>query len=436
MIRPTLPSPPGLRYRLFLAGYGALLAVGQPLIWRYFRKRAVKDARYGEKLEERRGQGAPFKADIWVHAVSLGEMTSAAPLVRLCLDGGYSVVTTHATPAGKAAAEKTFGAEIATGQMAVRYAPVDRRKYWRRFFSATTPRVGLVMEMEFWPAMLEAAAEAGVGLCLANSQVPSKSYGRALRVARLVGHPVTRAAAIFAKSARMAERFRALGARHVEAKGETRFDMAVPEAHLAAGRALGDHLAGRPVLTFASVVAGEERTYLEKAVHPLLAVSPKPLIIWVPRAPELFAQTIVDLRAEGLSVAARSEAFDDDLKARLDLSEVDILVGDSMGEMFFYMAPADAVVVGGGFLESGAHNVIEPLALGKPVITGPNVWTIEYPATEAREAGVLTICETPTELISVIRGAMAGGGSAASAFHAANSGASRRIFEAIAPLLK
>ena len=107
-----------------------------------------------------------------------------------------------------------------------------------------------------------------------------------------------------------------------------------------------------------------------------------------------------------------------------------------MGEMFFYMAPADAVVVGGGFLESGAHNVIEPLALGKPVITGPNVWTIEYPATEAREAGLLPICETPTELISVIRGAMAGGGSAASAFHAANSGASRRIFEAIAPLLK
>lgn len=435
MIRPAEPRPPGLRYRLFLGGYSALMALGQPIVWRYFRRRAARDPRYGDRLEERRGAGEAFAADIWVHAVSMGEMTSAAPLVRLCLDAGHRVVTTHATPAGRATAERLFAPDIAASRLAVRYAPVDRRAWWDRFFDRVRPKVGLVMEMEFWPAMLEAAAGAGVPLCLTNSQVPSKSYPRARAVAALFGHPVARAAAVFAKSERMADRFRALGARQVLALGETRFDMAVPDDQLAAGKALKDAVNGRPVLTLASVVAGEEETYLDAAVRPLLRNTPKPLIIWVPRAPEVFTQTVNDLRSEDLRVATRTEAFDAELTLNADLSDIDILVGDSMGEMFFYLAPADAVIVGGGFLESAAHNVIEPLALGKPVITGPNVWTIEYPATEARAAGVLTVCDTPSELTTAIRDAMARGSASAGAFHAANSGASKRIFDAIRPLL-
>ena len=434
MIRPMLPGPEGLRYRLFLAGYGTVLAVAEPLIWRYFRKRADRDPRYGEKPEERRGQGETFSADVWVHAVSLGEMKSAVPLVRLLLDAGQTVVTTHATPAGRKAARDAFGPEIEAGRLAVRYAPIDRKGYWARFFAATRPKVGLVMEMEFWPGMIEAAAQAGVPLCLANSQVPSRSYPRARRLARLFGHPVARAAAVFAKSERMAERFRALGAAVIAATGETRFDITVPEAHLVAGRALGASLGARPVVTLASVVEGEEETYLA-TLQTLIDDTARPFIIWVPRAPELFRQTLEDLRAKGLRVAARSEAFDADLVPLADLSEVDILVGDSMGEMFFYLAPADAVVVGGGFLESGAHNVIEPMALGKPVVTGPHVWTIEYPAVEAEAAGVLTICPRAADLANTLRRAMAEGGGRAEAFHAANAGASARIFEAIRPLL-
>lgn len=408
------------------------MALGEPLVWRYFRRRAGRDARYGAHLDERRGEGAAFEADVWLHAVSMGEMTSAAPLVRLCLDAGYRVVTTHATPAGREAAEKAFGTEIAAGRMAVRYMPVDRARYWRRFFAAVRPKVGLAMEMEFWPAMLEAARLAGVPLCLANSQVPSKSYPRARRVARLMGHPVTRAAAIFAKSERMAARFRALGAEPVAAMGETRFDIGGPAAQMEAGRAFGERLQ-RPVVTFASVVAGEEEFYLA-AVRELLAGPDAPLVIWVPRAPEKFGATIMRLRAAGLKVAARSEVLSGDLSS--DPGDAEVLVGDSLGEMFFYMAPAAAVVVGGGFTPGGAHNIIEPLSLGKPVITGPETWSIEFPAIEALEAGVLTICERPEALARMLAGVMGTGSAAALAFHAANAGASARIFEAIRPLLK
>lgn len=428
---PLKPAP--LRYRAFLAVYALLLRAGMPLVWRYFRKRAVKDPVYMEHSEERRGQGAPFDADVWLHAVSLGEMTSAAPLLRLILEAGHKVVTTHATPAGRRIAGELFAAEVAAGQMAIRYAPVDLPSYWDTFFAGTRPSIGLVMEMEFWPAMIEAAGRASVALCLTNSQVPSKSLGRAKLLHKLTGsHPSARAAAVFAKSQRMADRFTALGQEQVSVQGETRFDIPPPEHHVQAAEDLRATIQA-PVLTLASVVAGEEQTYIN-ALKTLGAVCP--FVIWVPRAPELFEETYEDLNSSGFTVVRRSDVFDDDLNLKGSLDGVDILVGNSFGEMFFYMQPADAVIVGGGFVEKGAHNVIEPLALGKPVVTGPHVWTIEYPAVEAQEAGVLTVCESTAALPDAISEALVAQGDVAAAFHAENLGASARIYDIVDAHLK
>ena len=391
---------------------------------------------YGVHLEERCGDGVTFDADVWIHAVSMGEMRSAVPLVQQLLSGGHRVVTTHATPAGRRAAEDAFGDQIEAGRLTVSYAPVDRPDYWRAFFKRTAPRVGLVMEMGFWPAMIEAACDAGVPLCLTNSQVPEKSFRRARRLARMFGHPASRAAVVFAKSQRMGERFKALGAEQVETMGETRFDIPPPADHLEAAGALG---IARPVVTLASVVEGEEDTYLAAIQELHAAGGAVPLFIWVPRAPELFDATAERLRKAGLTVAKRSEVLDAglNLNAGKNLDELDVLIGDSMGEMFFYLAPADLVIVGGGFVEKGAHNVIEPLALGKPVIVGPATWTIEFPGEEAEAAGVLRVCLLPRDLARAILDGLAGGNSAkAEAFHAAYAGASGRITARITPLLE
>jgi 3-deoxy-D-manno-octulosonic-acid transferase len=435
-VRPMSPlavkGPPGLRYRLFLWAYTGILWLAQPAIWRYFRQRAGRDPDYALHLDERQGEGAPFPADLWVHAVSMGEMRSAVPLVRLALEDGFRVVTTHATPAGRREAERAFGAEVDAGRLAIRYAPVDLPDFWRRFFERHSPGAGVVMEMEFWPRMIEAAREAGVPLVLANSQVPARSFPRAARLARLFGHPVSRVAAVFAKSEQMAARFRVLGAAPVVAMGETRFDIPLPEAQVVAGKALART---RAILTLASVVAGEEDTYVT-VLKELFAEPSPPLAIWVPRAPELFGPTADRLRAAGFRVALRTEAFDADLAPTQDLGDAQILLGNSMGEMFFYLAPADAVIVGGGFTQKGAHNVIEPLSLGKPVLTGPETWTIEFPAVEAEAAGVLTVVPDAAALPGAVRQAMASGGKAAEAFHAANRGASARILDAIRPALE
>ena len=429
MSTPSLKPPPGLAYRTFLATYAAALALGEPMVWRYFGRRAAADPDYMAAPEERRGEGAAFDADLWVHAVSLGEFTSAAPLIRLALERGYTVLITHATPAGRRASEAAFGADP---RVAIRYAPIDRPFYWRRFFERYRPKAGLVMEVEFWPVMIEEARRAGCLICLANSQVPSKSYPRARRLARLAGHPVARAAAVFAKSDPIAARFRALGAAPVIVAGETRFDIPPPAHLVAAGEALKGP---RKVLTLASVVAGEEEIYRDLA-RKLLAETDPPLIIWVPRAPERFEDHAKLLEQAGFRVSRRSDAFTPDLKPVADLAGTQILLGNSLGEMFFYLAPADAVIVGGGFTAKGAHNVIEPLSLEKPVLTGPATWTIEFPAVEAEAAGVLTVVRDPGDLPAAVRTAMSSGGPAAAAFHTDNQGASARILDAIAPVLE
>ena len=423
------PAP--LRYRFAMWAYQRALAVAEPLIWRYFRKRGRGDTAYLDHWDERRAEGESFFADIWIHAVSLGEYRSAEPTIRTLVAAGYRIVITHATPAGRRASLAALSKEIAARRVAIRYAPIDREIYWSLFFARHLPRLGLVFEMEFWPGMIEAAAAGEVPLWLVNSQIPEKSFSRARRLRSLTGgHPAARAARVFAKSERMAERFRALGAEDVEVMGETRFDIPPPPHHVAAGKALGGSLAARSAYTFASVVAGEEEVYLAAA----RALS-RSLVIWVPRAPELFDATDAMLRNAGLRVARRSAVLGDDLGPPPDLSRVDVLLGDSFGEMFFYLAAADVVSVGGGFVEKGAHNVIEPLALGKPVVTGPHVWTIEFPGVEAAEAGVLDICKAPGDLAGALTALQGEGVEKARAFHARHSGASARLVAAVADAL-
>ncbi|MEM9971567.1 MAG: glycosyltransferase N-terminal domain-containing protein, partial [Pseudomonadota bacterium] len=418
---------PSRRYRAALAMYQALLAVSEPLIWRYFRRRGQADAAYLEHWDERRGEGDEFAADVWVHAVSLGEFRSAEPVITDLLSAGYSVVLTHATPAGRRAAEAALAAQVMAGKVAVRYAPLDRERYWRRFLALYGPRVGLVFEMEFWPGMAEAARVANVPMWYVNSQVPGASFMRARRIfAWLGGHPAGQGARVLAKSERMAERFRALGASRVDVAGETRFDIAPPSKHVDAGHALKALAAGRTVYTFASVVEGEEDVFVAAA-----KASGGALVIWVPRAPEVFEATYALLREAGLRVAKRSESVDDDLVFGGELTEIDVLLGDSFGEMFLYLSAADVVCVGGGFVEKGAHNVIEPLSLGKPVITGPHTWTIEFPGVEAEAEGVLHVCRTPDALAPTLAKLAKGDGVGAREFHRRYAGASTRLVKEV-----
>lgn len=383
--------------RMFLLVWASLWTLGTPAVLGYLWRRGRKDPDYKSALAERFGRyGKALPGAVWVHAVSLGELRSAVPLIRGILDQGQKVVTTHFTPAGRREAEKVFAAEIADGQVCVVWIPFDVGWALRGFFKAFRPAYGLVMEIEIWPGMVFAAREHGVPLLMCNAQYPEKSLRRddaGLRLRQQVMQGFTGA---MVKSDLQAKRFAGAGVKNIAVTGELRFDQPVPQNLVAAGEDARHWIGAghRRVICIASAIEGEDPVYL-RAIRDLMGhcrekALPKPLVVYVPRRPERFDEVEQVLAAAGLSVLRRSglgTAFSPAKWAACDDCP-DIFLGDSLGEMYGYLAMADQVVVGGGFSPKGAHNISEALVLGKPVATGPHTHTIEFPFAEAEAAGV------------------------------------------------
>ena len=150
------------------------------------------------------------------------------------------------------------------------------------------------------------------------------------------------------------------------------------------------------MLCFASAIVGEDATFIDAIRRVRQGVAdaglPPLLVVYVPRSPQRFDEVAGLLTDAGLRVSRRSTDLDPQLQPRSsapDMNGIDLLLGDSLGEMYFYLALSQVVVVGASFVPMGAHNVIEPLALKKPVMVGPSIWGIEYPGVEALAAGVL-----------------------------------------------
>lgn len=433
-----------MRIWLFLRLWSLLWHLGLPFVLLYLWRRGRKDALYSQHLAERLGRYRQrLHGAVWIHAVSLGEIRSAAPLIRALLDRGETVVTTHFTPAGRREAERVFAADIATGRLAVVWVPIETSWAFAGFFRAFQPRAGLVMEIEIWPRMIFAARKAGVPLFMCNAQYPTKSMARDARSG--LRHKLMQGfAGALVKSDLQAQRFASVGVRNIHVTGELRFDQPIPPRLIAAA-AIRPALAGsRPVITFASVVEGEDEIYL-KAIAAALTHPSRPFFVYVPRKPERFDEVSGLLATHGLKAVRRTDVFEatlsfkglpapalgDGSKLLPQSAQPDILLGDSLGEMYFYLALSDRVVTGGGFTQHGAHNIIEPLALKRPVIVGPEIHTIEFPAVEAIAAGVCLRVETPADLTKALTGWTGPSAGTIDAFFSTHAGATQRTLAAL-----
>ena len=432
---------PNLRLRLAFMAYAALWILGLPIVLIYLWRRGQKDPAYSAHLAERFGVHRPFAPGaVWIHAVSLGELRSAVPMIRALLDRGDSIVTTHFTPAGRREAARVFAADIAAGRMRVAWVPFEFSFAYRRFLKIFAPKCGLVMEVEIWPRMILAAREAGVPLYMCNAQYPSKSYARDQRTG-LRGSVMQGFAGALVKSDLQAQRFASVGVQNIRVTGELRFDQPIPPHLLAAGVAARAWLGAkdRRVIAIASAVEGEDDLYIA-AVLGLRAAQaanglPPPLLIYVPRKPERFDQAADLLAMAGLRVGRRSVLCDAAMLPKGNAPDIDVLLGDSLGEMYAYLAMADTVIVGGGFTAKGAHNIIEPLALRKTVLTGPETWTIEFPFTEAAAAGVARAVPDGAALLAELAEPKTTDPAAIEAFFNAHCGATARTISALDALL-
>ncbi len=401
-----------LLMKLFLTLYkvSGYLLLGPLLVYLWWRGR--KDPLYTEHLGERFGiysqSRIPEQPVVWIHAVSLGELRSAVPLIKALLAQGESIVTTHFTPVGRREAIRAFENEVQSGQLQVLYVPLEFNFAFKRFYKTVQPKYGLVMEVEYWPCMIDSARRAGIPLFLCNGQYPTKSFTRDTKGLALRSKLVSGFAGVMVKSELQAQRFRSLGVSNIAITGELRFDQPIPAAQLnAANKLLRKLPEYSQIITIASAVEGEDDTYLQTILATreytrTQSMAPV-LFIYVPRAPERFADVQALLEQAGLDVTTRSELLDKHLECPLNPPTAEVILGDSMGEMYFYLQLATQVIVGGGFTPNGAHNISEALALDRPVLVGPTLWTIEYPAMEAIDAGVLNSVDDAQALSTTIQ---------------------------------
>ena len=367
----------------------------QPLLRRKLRRRAAAEPGYGHAVPERFGDyraaparpqpsgGAPL---VWVHAVSLGETRAAAlllPHLRAQWPG-MRLLLTHGTATGRAE-----GAALLQPGDVQLWQPWDTRAATRRFVQAYRPDIGVLMETEVWPNLVQACVDLGVPLALANARLSDKSLRGALRTGGLLAAAYRALAAVYAQTEADAARFRQLGAPVAGVLGNLKFDAQPPEALLARGRAWRAAAGGRPVIMRASSREGEELEFF-KQIKALALVGPaqtainfvesKPRWLIVPRHPQRFDEVARLAEQHGLRVSRRSAWADAPPPA-------DAWLGDSLGEMPAYYALADVALLGGSFAPLGGQNLIEAAACGCPVVMGPHTFNFAQVAEQALAAG-------------------------------------------------
>ncbi len=360
------------------------------LLWRARRQRGYL-AGWGERwgLHPRRRDDAPL---VWVHAVSVGETRAAQPLVEALLarDPRCRVLLTHMTPTGRETGEDLF-VRRHPGRVVQAFLPYDYPYAVRRFLAAWRPALGIVMETELWPNLCAAAARAGVPLALVNARLSEKSLRKGLRWRSLFEPAARSLARVVAQTEGDAQRIRALASVGVTVAGNVKFDVTPPAAMLARGARWREALGGRAVLLAASTRDGEEALLLDAWERRCAgeaaagAADARPLLAIVPRHPQRFDEVATAIAQRGLRAVRRStlgDAFDPDA-----LAGADVLLGDSMGEMFAYYAMADVAVLGGSLLPLGGQNLIEACAAGVPVVLGEHTFNFAEAAEQAVAAG-------------------------------------------------
>lgn len=352
---------------LTLPLYSLLLRLLLPLalvrlLWRSLRAPDYR-RRIGERLAL--GRSLPASTDVWVHAVSVGEVQAAAPLIRhlLARDPPLRVLVTTTTPTGATRAADLFGAAVTH-----RYTPFDLPGVLGRFLDRLQPRVILVMETEIWPNTLDQAERRGVPVVLANARLSERSARGYGRLQPLTRETLRRFHCIAAQGQADAERFKALGApaQRVKVTGSIKFDQPLPATLQDQAEVLRRDWDGRPVWVAASTHEGEEGPILE-AHRRVRNQLPEALLVLVPRHPERFDRVADLVSRTGFGLVRRSTHAP-------CTPDTAVLLGDTMGELPVFLAAADAAFIGGSLVPVGGHNPLEAAAVAVPVATGPEVY--------------------------------------------------------------
>jgi 3-deoxy-D-manno-octulosonic-acid transferase len=302
------------------------------------------------------------------------------PLLR-ALSAAYparTLVLTASTATGKRQAERLY-ADLAD----VRYLPYDLPGAVTRFLDRSRPAAGIVIETELWPTLYRICGRRQIPLLVASARLSPRSFRRYRRMPRFIASVLGDSHIhVAAQSEEDAARFRQLGAaaQRTTVCGNIKYDQTIPTAALEGATALRASLgADRPVWVAGSTHDGEEQIVL--AAHALLQNRGRPaLLVLAPRHPPRFDGVSQLLQQQGWRYERRS--------ARAAVSSsTQVLLLDTLGELVAYYASADLAFVGGSLVPIGGHNLLEPLRVGRPVLTGPSTGNDAVTASLLLECG-------------------------------------------------
>ena len=419
--------------------YTLLFHLGLPLVAIRLWLRARKAPAYARRIGERFALNLPpmQPGGIWVHAVSVGESIAAAPMIRALLTRypQLPITVTCMTPTGSERIQALFADEPRIQHC---YLPYDLPWAAARFLDRIKPKLGVIMETELWPNLIHQCAKRGIPVALANARLSARSAKGYARFARLTRPMLEAMSLIAVQTQTEAERFRQLGARPecVEVTGSIKFDLSIDPQLLIKACELRESWQAqeRPVWIAASTHEGEDEIVLN-AHRQLLANYPDALLILVPRHPERFNAVFERCQREGFASVRRSTG--EPVNARTQ-----VLVGDTMGELLLLYALADSAFVGGSLVPNGGHNLLEPAALAKPVLSGPHLFNFLEIAAMLREAGALEEVEDAQGLALAVQRLFELPQDAQRMAQAglnvmqANQGALQRLLDGLARLLK
>jgi 3-deoxy-D-manno-octulosonic-acid transferase len=349
-----------------------------------YRKRIAERFCIGTKQNE--------PTDVWLHAVSLGEVIAATPLIEAMLKKKWSILITTMTPTGSEQVTKRFGDKVSH-----RYIPYDLPSVFRRFYTQIKPRIGIIMETELWPNLINQAHAAAIPLVLANARLSNRSLKGYLKLKLLFKPLLNQLTAILPQSEDDAKRFIALGAREelIQVLGNMKFDLKTNTIDSSKFEELKRLWGTERIVVIAASTHDDEETQIVRHLPLLQTAIPNVVLLIAPRHPERFQLVYMLCIQAGLNVGLRS-------KPQSLSTKNEVVVIDSLGELLGMFQISDYAFIGGSFVPVGGHNVLEPIAMQIPVLSGTQVHNFKTICSDLKEANALQLVNHAQELIDAI----------------------------------
>ena len=365
-----------------------------PFLILFWFAKSLSNKSYLDRLTQRFGFGYPKlkSGSIWIHAVSVGEVQASIPLVNE-LKQHYpykEIIITTVTPTGSKQVKNIFKGAVKTS-----YIPFETTFAIKNFFNSIKPSVALIMETEIWPNLYKECGTKGIPLILVSARISEKSLINYKRFLPLFRDTLSHGILIAAQSQIDADRFLALGASKDRTwiMGNIKFDFKLPEEILTKAKTHRSKIFPRRNIWIAASTHEHEEEIILEAHKKISKKIRNLLLILVPRHPERLAKITQILKENNWIYSKKSD--DQDIP-----ESCQVLLIDTIGELLFFYACSDVAFVGGSLLPVGGHNLLEPAAIGLPIITGAHTFNQKEMTDRLAQVNALRIVHNANSLSS------------------------------------